>query len=221
MAFFILQCVFELVPVQAELIEQSGASWSEVNLSLPVNERVFVNSSLQTRYEDNLRTPDPIRLFGDANVYLDKEKRWSAGAGVGWTPDFSPEFRNEMRIYQQINHRREFATGTLEIRNRLTQRLIENTDSVANRIRTRVTYTRPFKSRPKWSLITSNEVFVHLYGVGGGPVGGLEQTRTSMMLARKLNEHFTVRAGYMLQWEREPGRNDAFNHILLTQLHIR
>jgi hypothetical protein len=135
---------------------------------------------------------------------------------------FNPTSRNESRTYEQVNYRHAVPGGNIWVRNRLEQRYIEDAHGAANWNRTLVQYTHPLKNHPDWSVSGGAEALVQLYGVGKGPNGGLDQTRTQLTLNHDINKHVRVEGGYMLLWHHDPtvGKPDLLNHVILTQVLI-
>lgn len=145
---------------------------------------------------------------------------WAGYARVVNDPD-NGSTRHENRWWQQAAWTaRRWDWGTLSLRSRLEFRFIEGSNDTGARFRQQVQLTAPIRTSDL-SLVLSLEPFVNLRGTDWGATGGIDQNRTYAGIRMPMTDSLSLEAGYMHQYIRRAGTDDAVNHVGLLHLRFR
>ncbi|MDZ7770682.1 MAG: DUF2490 domain-containing protein [Woeseiaceae bacterium] len=145
---------------------------------------------------------------------------WAGYARVVNDPD-DGSTRHENRWWQQAAWTaRRWDWGTLSLRSRLEFRFIEGSNDTGTRFRQQVQLTAPIRNSDL-SLVLSLEPFVNLRGTDWGAAGGFDQNRTYAGVRMPMTDSLSLEAGYMHQYIRRAGAEDAVNHVGLLHLRFR
>jgi hypothetical protein len=106
----------------------------------------------------------------------------------------------ERRIWQQLLWVKKYAHLNLTSRLRFEQRFFSNNPVVGWRIRQLLKMVLPLSYKPKWSLIGSNEVFLHNSYLNGRHITGFDQNRFFLGTGYKINKAVTLEVGYLNQY---------------------
>lgn len=140
---------------------------------------------------------------------------WSLWLGYAWTPLLTP-LQHEHRPYQQLLAESTLGPVALVNRTRFEQRFIEGAGGPSLRARHLVRGVwGPLPATPALRLAASEELFVNLNGVTGGPAGGLDQNRAFVGLNVLVNAALQLEAGYLHNHVWRAGGDDRVNHVLL------
>ncbi len=143
---------------------------------------------------------------------------WAGYARVDVDPD-NGSTRHENRWWQQAAWTaRRWDWGTLALRSRLEFRFIEGSNDTGARFRQQLKLTAPIRNSDL-SLVLSLEPFVNLRGTDWGATGGFDQNRTYAGVRMPMTDSLSLEAGYMHQYIRRAGAENAVNHI--GMLHLR
>lgn len=167
------------------------------------------------------RTSDFSALIIRPAIGYQVNKHVSLWQGYAWAPQFLPFSRHENRLFQQMLIENKLKKITLVNRTRLEQRWLEGADRTSVRLRHMLRAAYPLGKNQKWSLVGSNELFVNLNSVEGGPQGGVDQNRVFLGLHRKFNKHVNAEAGYLNQYinAKDPIA-DRMNHVILLTVNF-
>ena len=101
---------------------------------------------------------------------------WSIWLGTAWTPSFNPTYRSELRPSLQVLGEHPFGRFRLMNRFRTEERFLDKAEGLSIRMRHMVRGAYQLGDSP-YSLVASDELFVTLNKVTGGPAQGLDQNR--------------------------------------------
>jgi len=128
----------------------------------------------------------------------------------------SPADRIEHRIWQQLSTKWTLNALSLTTRTRVEERLIENTDEAAVRLRLKAGVSHPIADG-SWYATASNEYFVGLNDVDGGPRSGFDQNRLYFGVGHNVSDNVTAEVGYQLQYiDRASAENISVHQLMLT-----
>ena len=135
--------------------------------------------------------------------------------GYAWTPNFSP-FRNENRFWQQLFWIQSIdSQSTHQHRLRFEERLIQNTPSVAYRLRYLPRWDRWFTEEKKLGFVVWDEFFWNLNSVTRGPSAGFDQNRFFVGPMIALSADHRLEIGYLnLYLTSSKPQSDVMAHIL-------
>ncbi len=222
--FCVLQIVFisifhnEAVFAQSIMSNSSGfQSWDAIILEGPIKEKgrgyLFIQPRIGT-------TSDFIVVRPAYGHVLNKE--FSLWQGVSWQPLVSPQFIDEVRLYQDLLCKKEFKKFKLTLRNRTEERFIQGVGGASIRQRERLNFYIPFGESGKWGFIASQEILINYDSRQNGPRGGFGQARLYYGLTRKINDRLKINFGYMLNLigNSQPFLEDFTRNILMININI-
>ena len=140
----------------------------------------------------------------------ERSSLWIGYAYTANLPDIGEKFI-EHRIWEQYLWSGPAGPGTLSLRSRVEQRFFPGSRNTAWRVRQQARLARPPAAHPSLSLILWDEVLAHLNSTSHSRQG-LDQNRFFGGLARSVNPHVRVEAGYMNQFVRSTGAN-KMHHV--------
>ncbi|MFT4058507.1 MAG: DUF2490 domain-containing protein [Legionella sp.] len=129
----------------------------------------------------------------------------SLWVGYGWIytgRPFTTHPFEENRIWQQLLWVKKLAHSTFTSRTRMEQRFLENNLKTIYRVRQFVKLAVPLKVHPRWSIVGSDELFLHKNNYAGRNSQGFDQNRFFIGLGYQFNSGFTLETGYMNQYIR-------------------
>lgn len=185
----------------------------------------MVNKNVRGYVESNPRLNDNLNginqyLFRTALGYKLRPNIEIFG-GYAWINNYVPNYIQENRIYQQlgVSHVIRKRIQVLH-RIRNEQRFFEHKDGVSNRLRYQLRLAHPI-GKTKNYVVGSNELFVNLNTLRGGPNAGIDQNRLFLGIGRQFSEHVRAEIGYQFQYVNV---NDPFDdkgaQQLITQMYL-
>ncbi|MGD9680602.1 MAG: DUF2490 domain-containing protein [Candidatus Obscuribacterales bacterium] len=209
-----------LTPARAEAIDNAFQWWQPVYL-----DTALVNPRLRGYLESNPRLNDGLQGI---NQYLLRSAlgyrirpNLSLYQGFVLVNNWIPGYDQERRIYQQLGYGMVIGEK-LQVLHRLRQeqRFLEGTNGVSNRSRYLLRLAYPL-GRTYYYLTASNELFVNLNSLQGGPPAGIDQNRLYCALGRQVSRHVRAELGYQWQYiNRDDKFDDKGSHILMTQVFL-
>jgi hypothetical protein len=129
---------------------------------------------------------------------------WSFMLGPAWTPALTPDYVNQIRLWEQALFRHPYASEhqVLEFRSRFEQRWIENAPSVAFRVDERLKWFHGIGAKVdepgSWSIASHFEIYFNLNTVPGGFVdAGLDQTEFFVGPSWRVANEVRLETGYL------------------------
>ncbi len=207
------------VPATASAFETDSQVWAAAFVQFPIASKLRGMFETQTRWVDGFDRFDRLILRGAVN--------WNFGhgltawAGYGWTPGFDPEFRDEQRPWQQLQHQLDRNEVTFIQRLRFEERFIEDVSGPSFRAR----YQARFVHRPaKWhgfGVVVWDELFLNLNTKQGGPRGGIDQNRFGLGMQYAVSKALIFEPTYVLNtYYRGPAREGRIAHTALGAVWI-
>lgn len=145
--------------------------------------------------------------------------RATVWAGYGWirtSPIAGADF-DESRIWQQLTWSRNPEPLFFAFRSRLEQRFLETGDDIGWRFRQLVRAQHNLPNHPHLTLVSWDELFIHLNDTDWGARSGFDQNRLFLGIGLKRDPHSRrrrVEIGYLWQTINLPTGNDRSHHIL-------
>lgn len=127
---------------------------------------------------------------------------------------------NEDRIWQQMLWVKPFKSFILTSRTRLEERFFQNNPKTNYRARQLVKIAIPIKSHPKFSLVSSDEIFIHRNHFIGNDSRGIDQNRIFAGFSYKISSLATTEIGYMNQYIRRFGSPNFCANIVSLNLFL-
>lgn len=151
--------------------------------------------------------------------------------GYAWVPNYfdDPAVRaardvQEHRIWEQYSGRFVFGRAELSVRTRLEQRFRSDgpgEGDVAHRLRQLVRFAFTFKEGKPFSLIVTDELFLHLSRSDYRTEPGLDQNRAFIGLGYQATPDFRVEMGYMNHYVHRYTDAHQVNHVFGTNVNVR
>ena len=139
-------------------------------------------------------------------------------AGYGWirtSPIVGADF-DENRIWQQLTWSRKHDPLLFAFRSRLEQRFVETGDDAGWRFRQLIRAQHNLPACPHLTLVSWDELFIHLNDTDWGARSGFNQNRLFAGIGLKCDpqSRWRTEIGYLNQTIHVPGGNDRSHHIL-------
>lgn len=205
--------------IEACAVENDFQLWPQVYIKLPVNQKITTQLEISPRLGNNVTDLNQLLIRPSVGYAFNENViLWQ---GYAWTPNFAPRFRNENRIWQQLQLNNNFSKFNLINYLRLEERFIENTGSPSLRGRHAIQFEYPLDNLKVWTLILSNKLYFNFYSSSKGPNKGLDENRIFVGLNKKLTEQINLETGYQFQHLFKNGREgNKFIHAVLTSIFI-
>jgi len=179
--------------------------WTQLTFQTDLSKQWIAFFEVQPRLGDDVSELN--RLIVRPAIGYRLRPNVSIWQGYGWTPQFSPEFRDEHRSFQQLLMEHRVHKTDVVNRTRLEQRFIEDAGGTSVRLRHMVRLVHPLTSNRKWSLVGSDEVFWNLNSTPNGPEAGFDQNRLFFGVNHRVNPQLQVEAGYLINQIDAPRSN--------------
>lgn len=150
-------------------------------------------------------------------------KNLSVWVGYAWVRTGQPLTTRpfiENRIWQQLLWIKTMPYLTFISRTRTEQRFLENNPKTAYRIRQLLKTTIPMKNHPKFSWVSSDELFWHHNNFIGRNSSGLDQNRFFTGLGYKMTDTATMEIGYMNQYIKRFGVPNFLANIASINFYL-
>jgi len=140
----------------------------------------------------------------------------SLGGGYAFAPSFPAAGGTtiEHRFFGQIVITIPAASGTITLRSRIEDRLIEGNSGPLGRFRQQLRFSRAIRKGGRVAVVTYDELLVHLNTTTRSP-RGVDQNRFFAGISNTLASNVRVEVGYVNQFS--PGHSgaaDRMNHVL-------
>lgn len=194
--------------------------WTPVTIDEPIK------GKLRGYFEVNPRIAYNVSHIGQLLVRPALEWRQNDDlgffAGYLWQTNYSNtsgQVVHENRLWQQILADRDIKRFTVFSRSRLEQRFIEGVHGCSNRYRQM--FKVNYNLNKRYYLTTSDELFINLNSLEGGPPGGIDQNRIFAGVGIRTFKRSRVEIGYQLQYvNRRDQADDQANHAIVIQTFI-
>lgn len=146
-----------------------------------------------------------------------------AHLGYAWVPTWpeAGDRTDEHRVWQQLVFNGKLAPGSsFALRPRLEQRFFANTDDLGLRARLFARADYNLGAGSPWLLAATNELFVNLNDVDGGPSAGFDQNRLFLGLGTRASDGTRAELGVMMQYVNRPAAEDLIAGILVMNLFV-
>lgn len=201
--------------------EDSPQLWSSVFVTHNLNQKFGLFLEVQNRFAFDLKHNE--RLLMRPAAFYNLNDKFSFWLGYGWTPLFAPSFKDEQRVWQQMQASNPFKLPFDQLfRLRFEQRIIEGVNTVALRVRlmTKFQYV-VFESLPKWSLVAFDELFLNLNTAAATIDQGFDQNRIFLGLGYKFSDHVKTEFGYLNDYINRTAPMDRIVHAGVISLFLK
>ncbi len=194
--------------------EHDPQLWTASTAEFDLGGDVGAAAQFVARFGDDANGPSELQYQADLS--------WEAQPGLVLDAGYSHVVRyqdgdvttREHRVRQQVAvGLGEALGGKIEARARLEQRWRDDSDDTLHRLRTRLAWSRPI-GPDGLSLRLWSEGFFHLNDTDWGREARFARVRSQVSLRRKFGDALTGEVGYLHQYDRARGREDAFVHAL-------
>ena len=199
-------------------VENDLGLWTPVFITLPINKKVSSQLEINPRLQDDVTKFN--QLFIRPSLTYNLNKFLSFTQGYSWNPLFHP-FKNNQRIWQQVQLSNDFSKLRFENRFRLEERFIEGVSGVPVRGRYRIGTWIPLDKEKKWTFVTWDEIFVNFNSRPNGPQAGYDRNWLFTGINKKISENVNLEGGYMFQYINNTSpAQDLLNHVILVNLYV-
>ena len=199
-------------------VENDLGLWAPVWITLPVNKKVSSLLEISPRSQDNVTQFNQLFIRPALTYRLnDKLSLWQ---GYSWNPLFHP-FRNDQRVWQQIQLNEDFGKYSLESRFRLEERFLEHIPGIPVRGRYRLGAWIPLDKNKIWKFVLWDEVWFNFNSRPNGPQAGYDRNWLFAGINKKISGNVNLEGGYMFQYiNNQSPKQDLLNHVILVNLYI-
>jgi hypothetical protein len=175
--------------------------WLAMSTNTSIKGPLELHADINTRHSDNARHLGHVQLRGLLGWRFSRELMLGAGYSYVRTEALDGRVAHEHRIFQQLNFPiAGLGNARLVGRTRFEQRLFEERDGVALRLRQQIRLNIPVDGAPKGTrVILYTEPFFLLNEPVPGASAGLNQVRSFAGLGTPLIKGVTLEVGYLNQ----------------------
>ena len=143
--------------------------------------------------------------------------RTSVGGGYAFVSNYriSGGVTTEHRVFGVVTWAAPTAGGTLSMRVRFEDRMIESNSGMLWRIRPQARFSHPIRPGSRLALVCSDELSVHLNTTTRNP-RGIDQNRGFAGVSTTWSPHLRTEIGYLNQFLPGHGAANRMNHIVST-----
>jgi hypothetical protein len=192
--------------------------WTNINahIALERSETLRFYLEIQPRQGDDAQRLGTVQH--QAALVISPSESLSLYAGYGWTPyflnsEYHRDYRDEQRLWQSVNYRRDLAGSHWLLRLRQEQRMIMRTDGTSNRSRLLLKGSYPLLADENFGLTWSDEVMYTLNATTGGPVSGYDRNRIFFGPYWRI-ERTRYEVGYLGEHQKRFGDDERWAHVL-------
>jgi hypothetical protein len=176
--------------------------------------KLYLEGQLRLQARDSQSTLERHLLWaGVGYAVTPKTTLWVAH---GWTPNYNPEFTNEQRSFQQVQHMEHVKGGELFLRGRLEERYIPNESTPLVWTRARARYQRNFKANPKYYWVVQQEVVFNANTISKANRRGFSQSLSFVGVGKHITPHMSAELGYTALYLQST--KDALEHVLMVNV---
>ncbi len=192
--------------------------WFVGNAQLPLGARSFVTLEVQPRLTGGLGRVGQVLGGPAVGLRLGPAVSVLGAYTLSWTNPAGRPARREHRFWQQAQVQLAGQPGkaVLISRTRLEQRVFENSDDFAMRMRHML--RGEVWIDPDWSVIATHEAFFGLESTDWGMSAGLDQVRHSVGVGHRISPHLGLEVAYLDQRFSRPVNPPPNQVITLTLL---
>ena len=213
------------LPPAARAADDANGAWGIVSTSGTITQagqptRWRYGFDAQWRHFDRGNGSDQYVLRPSVGYQLKPGLTAWAGYGYFLSDPNGGSDRYEHRWWQQLSWSvRTWDWGSLSLRTRLEERIVEDASDTGLRFRQMIQLAVPFPAQDV-TLITSVEHYTNLRDTDWGARSGFDQLRSYIGVQLPMSDRFTLEAGYMNQYI---NRNsvDAVNHLAMLHLRVK
>lgn len=184
------------------------------------------SDGLKWWFDGHLRFFDDTDGFGQSivrpGVGYQIHDSVTAWAGYGWirTSPATVSDVDEHRFWQQLTWSEKCDVGTMGLRSRLEQRLVETGNDTGHRFRQLVSYRKPLTCDGTCTFVVWDELFVHLNTTDWGAETGFNQNRAFVGFGFRecADSPKRVEVGYLNQHINRRNAGDLANHLLSVNI---
>lgn len=178
------------------------------------------SSDIIARGRDVASDLDTLSVRGTITYALGEQSSLGGGYVLAATYPVSGGTTVEHRWFGQYVASGRPGGTSLSYRARIEARFIEGNSGEVTRLRNQIRVSRPVRSGSRFSVVASDELFVHLHDTSRN-AQGIDQNRAFAGIGVTLGRAGRIELGYLNQFS--PGHRgaaDRMNHILSTNLSI-
>lgn len=213
--------IFTFVSNAARGATSEAELWMPLTTTFSIAENYRGYGELQPRV--NLSGPGTDRLNVRGAIIRDLPNKFTLWLGYGWMPQLEPRYRNEHRLWQQVQ--KEFKDendNRYSLRFRLEQRNFQAVSEWVHRARLQGKAVLPVFANSSTQLVLSQEALFFLNTVRGTANSGFDQSRTFIGANFKISEILSSESGYIFNYVRRPrSPEDRINHVISLGLAWR
>lgn len=218
----LLALLLPVAPVHAA--DDASAAWGIVSVSGPIEPQGQVtrwryDGQAQWRNFDRGAGGNRYVLRGSASLAWRENLALTVGYDFHQLDPDGAAAIDEHRLWQQLGWKAlRWNWGSLALRTRLEERMVEDSDDVGLRLRQQLALTVPLPALDL-SVIASTEPFVNVNSTDYGADSGFDRIRSYLGVRMPMTDTSALEAGYLHDYIERGGQPDALNHTAL--LHLR
>lgn len=175
--------------------------WLNYTMTGSVNKSFRYWLETQERGGDNLSRFSQGLLRPGIGYTLNPD--WSVWFGYAWVYTAAPFIAPpvyENRLWQQALWGKQIGKNHYVARTRLEERFIQRSPNTGFRLRQLFKTKRPMKHAPRWSVVASDEMFIHINRYNFNTAQGFDQNRLFIGFGYRIEKYAHVEFGYLNQY---------------------
>lgn len=202
----------------AQAADEDFNVWTAQVIAIEADEDLLIRLEAQERFTDDASRLGQLLLRPAIGYQVNKNVSIYAGYAYVLTNPEGPASSNEHRFFQEVNLRQNLSeTVSISSRNRLEQRMWEETGGTALRYRNQIALRA--KVSDKNNLVIYTEPFLPLNSAGFQS-DDVVVWRNFVGVSMPISEQFSLTPGYLNQRTFRPGE-DRSQHIANVTLSAR
>jgi len=189
--------------------------WLQAPTQFRVSERVKILADVSPRF--GFKDKGLNQFLVRTGIQYQPKRVFNYALGFDTVDNYTPKRSHENRLWQQVQLHRHCRQLTISARWRLEERYFAGTPGVSLRPRLMLKASRQL-GNSRFSLVGSDELFVTMNTMSGGPVAGIDRNRLFAGMSMALDRKRTLEAGYRLEYINKTDVDDETRRQLVVQL---
>lgn len=193
--------------------QSDGGLWLTTSYTKKINTNWSASIAIQPRFNNDIENLERVVISPSVNYLLDPKQTLTLGYDAHIIDE--PVSKLEQRIWQKYTRKvpGDILMGTGRVR--LEERFIEDVDGTALRLRLKAGVRLPL-SNTNYDFIISDEYFINVNDLSGGPEDGFDQNLFFFGCGRSLTNNIKANFGYQMQHINRPVEDLTIHQLFIS-----